>query len=305
MQYPYPPDKQMTVNMAMDELHQLRPFVRYAENSRRGSWISRQRRLLDYLLVYIDQGKGYFSVGDESFKVKAGDLIWIPPDTPHEMEGLPPAMCVPYVHFDLNYDPNRSFHSSFIKGGTLDLTPVHERLHPPVAVLPFKRLSGKLAIPNRDVIGRHMIELSYQYRHDVNHWILSGMLTRILGDILRGLNSKGTIKAKHWLVLQNAARQVQDNLDAPLDVELLARRARMSLPHFRRLFRQVFDISPRAMHCQLRITRARELLSQTGFNITEIAHQLGYSTVHNFSRAFSDTTGCSPKQYRAGLTLPL
>lgn len=301
MQYPYPPGKQIIVQTAMDELHQLRPFVRYAENSRRGSWITRKRKLLDYLLVYIDQGKGRFSVGNESFKVNAGDLIWIPPDTAHEMEGLPPSMRVPYVHFDLNYDPERSFHSSFVKGGTLDLTPLRSRLHPPVAVLPFSRLSGKLAIPNRDAIGRHMIELSYQYRQDVNHWILSGMLTRILGDILRGLNSKGRVNAKHWLVLQNAAREIQDNLEIPLDVELLAQQACLSSPHFRRLFRQVFDISPRAMHCQLRITRARELLGQTSLNITEIGHQLGYSTVHNFSRAFRDSMGCSPMQYREGL----
>jgi hypothetical protein len=61
----------------------LRPFVRQSGDDWRDPWFIKKRILLDYLLVLIADGTGLFSVGESTFDVGKGDLIWIPPATLH------------------------------------------------------------------------------------------------------------------------------------------------------------------------------------------------------------------------------
>jgi AraC-like DNA-binding protein len=51
----------------------------------------------------------------------------------------------------------------------------------------------------------------------------------------------------------------------------------------------------------VRIRRARELLTETGATIGEIASELGYSSSANFSRAFRNATGTTPQAFRSSL----
>lgn len=50
-----------------------------------------------------------------------------------------------------------------------------------------------------------------------------------------------------------------------------------------------------------RLRRAYELVSQTDASITVISGVLGYSTAANFTKAFRERYGCSPREIRAGL----
>lgn len=49
---------------------------------------------------------------------------------------------------------------------------------------------------------------------------------------------------------------------------------------------------------ELRIEEAKRLLSKTTHPITDIAFECGFSAIRTFNRAFSETTGMTPKQYR-------
>lgn len=48
---------------------------------------------------------------------------------------------------------------------------------------------------------------------------------------------------------------------------------------------------------ELRATRAKELLRESGLRITDIACRVGYPTIGSFSRAFKRFTGMSPGDY--------
>lgn len=45
---------------------------------------------------------------------------------------------------------------------------------------------------------------------------------------------------------------------------------------------------------QVRLERARELLTHTGMNLSQIADALGYADAANFTRAFKRWTGTAP-----------
>ena len=72
------------------------------------------------------------------------------------------------------------------------------------------------------------------------------------------------------------------------------------------------NMSPRTLHrllskentkfrelaARVRINRAKKMLQQTQYSISQIAHELGYTDAANFTRAFKKIEGVSPSEFR-------
>ncbi len=89
----------------MGILSLLKPYVRQTGNNFRDSWFLRERKILDYLLVYIN-GYGEFTIDNKVFPILGSEeLFLIPPNTLHEMKGgeKSPMHCI-YIHFDMVYN---------------------------------------------------------------------------------------------------------------------------------------------------------------------------------------------------------
>jgi len=280
----------------------LRPFVRQTGNEKRLPWFIDERKLLDYLVVFVASGTGRFKVAGKSFDVGPGDLVWVPPDTLHAMQGYPPTMHCLYAHFDLLYDPRRSHWDACIPGGTRDLRTCRPRLHPPVRDPLIAAWCGKLLVANPMAIEKLLGDICLEHRRSPSGAtvILSGLLLQLLAEIIRGTAPSGAMHPAHMNDLRKTEALIQERADRNLNVAELAGQARLSTSHFRRLFQEVYGESPRHMHRRARMRRAAELLVYSNLNISEIAGRLGFSTVHNLSRAFRDMTGISPTRYRQG-----
>lgn len=81
-------------------------------------------------------------------------------------------------------------------------------------------------------------------------------------------------------------------------VEEMAREIHMSPDHMGRQFKLIFGKSPIEALIESRIERARNLLAGTELSVAQIADEVGYDTVHYFSRQFKEKTGKSPLAYR-------
>jgi AraC-like DNA-binding protein len=289
----YPRDPRAAASYALVE--RLSPFVRIGREDWRGPWFIPQARILDYLLVYIAAGTGRFSVANDHFDVAAGDLIWIPPDTFHEMRGHPPKMLVAYLHFDLVYNAERSPH---ITPGYRYSEGHRKFVHPPCPWPPISTWVGRLPVVNGDVVYglmKRVILESLGAQHPLR---MAGSMLELLGEIDVGLSPAATNAGAHFAAMRRAARQIVGQPEGALDLGTLARGVHLSLSHFRKLFRETHGESPRSMHDRARMQKACELVLHSGSSITEIASRLGFSTVHNFSRAFKREIGVSPRSYR-------
>jgi AraC-like DNA-binding protein len=102
--------------------------------------------------------------------------------------------------------------------------------------------------------------------------------------------------------IQRAVNRVieamRDNLGEPLTIDDMARTAMFSKFHFTRIFQQVTGLSPRRFLSAMRLQRAKQLLVSTSLSVTDISHQVGYSSVGTFSSRFTDSVGISPTAYR-------
>lgn len=86
---------------------------------------------------------------------------------------------------------------------------------------------------------------------------------------------------------------------APWDLDLLARIALLSPSHFRRRFRAVTGLAPRAYLVRRRMDIAARLLEGTPLPVTEVSRAVGYASLGTFTRTFREHAGTSPAAYRA------
>lgn len=85
----------------------------------------------------------------------------------------------------------------------------------------------------------------------------------------------------------------------PLDVAALASITHLSASQFGRVFKHVYGETPHRYLQRRRVERAMTLLRQTDRRVTDIALDVGFTSLGTFSRTFADVVGCSPTDFRA------
>ena len=98
--------------------------------------------------------------------------------------------------------------------------------------------------------------------------------------------------------LERVKQYAEANLDWNLSVSELAEIAGYSRFHFTRLFGQYEKCSPKSYLSNLRIWRAKELLSTPELAVKDIAGQCGFADPSYFCRQFRKIVGLSPGEYR-------
>ena len=87
------------------------------------------------------------------------------------------------------------------------------------------------------------------------------------------------------------------NYTHPLTNDELSAQTEFSTSYFRKLFHDVYGVSPLEYLQNLRISKAKEMLRNNVGSISEIAASLGYANIYDFSRTFKRETGLSPSAY--------
>lgn len=82
----------------------------------------------------------------------------------------------------------------------------------------------------------------------------------------------------------------------------LAQCARVSQSHLRRLFVELYGVSPKRHLRVRRVAIAEVLLSNSCLSVKEIATQVGVGDISHFTRDFIAYYGCPPGQYSRNAT---
>lgn len=90
---------------------------------------------------------------------------------------------------------------------------------------------------------------------------------------------------------------IENHMDKDISVEELCRTFSISRSSLQGMFRNALDLTPKQYIADVKMKRAKLLLQEHRYTISEIAYQLGYHSLYYFSRKFKDYFGMSPSEY--------
>ena len=111
-------------------------------------------------------------------------------------------------------------------------------------------------------------------------------------------NCRNNLCSDSHALIRKAIEYVNENYTEQLTREEVCKVAMMSKTAFANLFKQeTGDSLVEYIHI-LRVRLAKQLLCESGLNITEIGERCGFDSTTYFGRVFKKKTGMTPREYR-------
>ena len=241
--------------------------------------IEKGRVLDEYQLLYNPEGEGVFqSAHCPETTIKAGDMFLLFPGEWH------------------TYHPNprTGWKSHWIgfKGKNMD-----------------DRVTAGFLTPEKPIyhVGySFVLEGLYQRALDeatkenaYSQQLMAGIVNHLIG-MMYSLERNIELNKNHLHVdmINRARLRIRESLESDLTIQKIAEDLGVSYSNFRKLFKEYTGLSPATYQQDLRLLRAKELLSTTDLTIKEIAYRLNFESPDYFSAKFKDKMGCKPSEAR-------
>lgn len=144
----------------------------------------------------------------------------------------------------------------------------------------------------------------YQNTDDASVYILKGYIFHLIGYLCTNFATKvllaavGQHNAEKLERMNQVASYLHTHYRSPISAEMLAKMSHYTYSYFSHSFKDVFGVSATNYLANIRIEKAKTLLTTTDMNITEIAESSGFSDSNYLARVFKKATGLSPLKYR-------
>lgn len=239
--------------------------------------IENGRILNEYQLLYITKGRGMFSSESSGrSQVKEGYMFLLFPGEWHTYRPDPETGWNEYwIGFD------GRIMDEWVKDGFF-------RKESPVFNIGLNE--EIIALYKRAIIIAEAQEANYQQA-------LSGIACNLVSMALYLSRNRDFNKSDIASQISQAKIAVHDNISA-VTPEELARITCMSYSKFRKIFKEYTGFAPSQYIQEVRITMAKELLTNTSKSIKQIAIELGYENKDYFFTVFKKVTGSTPITYR-------
>lgn len=110
-----------------------------------------------------------------------------------------------------------------------------------------------------------------------------------------------TMKKNNSEIYNRIIIYLQEHINQPLTIEKIAKDNLIGPSQLQKLFRAKHGCGVIHYFSQLKIIEAKQLIRNNHFNFTQISEQLGYTSIHYFSRQFKIRTGMTPSEYASSI----
>lgn len=236
------------------------------------------RILNEFQLIYITRGKGYFSSASYSETIlEEGTIFVLFPGEWHTYRPLPETGWEAYwIGFNGDYT------NGLLKNENLDKG------------FPFFQIGY-----NEEIVAMFQQINEHAKREEPGYQVLlGGIVFHMIGYLFHFrkneiFNSKAIIP-----LLMKAKVVMREHVCTKITPEEIAAKINISYSWFRRTFREYTGFSPAQYMMQLKVQKAKELLSQTNDSVKQIACLLNFEPSDYFFVFFKRSTGETPLAYR-------
>lgn len=149
-----------------------------------------------------------------------------------------------------------------------------------------------LPIENIDFIMTDFLQMKSLFLFERNR----AKIMSLFYNILHNFSESAAITGNS--ILLPAIRYLENNFSLPeLTNKMLADQCNISEIHFRKLFYRQYGVTPRQYIIDIRINKAKQLLTDGIFKINVVSEKCGFSNPYHFSRLFKEKTGLTPTKY--------
>jgi AraC-like DNA-binding protein len=274
------------------------PYVRDASIPVRTAWYTARRRLLDYLIMFVQEGEMIAHVEGRAYRFGAGEFCLIQPGELHTLEG-PAHTITPYVHLDVFHNPERE-RSFVVRSGRVDVSGLGDLMQPRLDRAAGVEVPTGFVPPHPAQFRDTMLKAIgiWQRRDFLGQLETQYLATGLVLSMLRGYSRGSSESSEEPEFLNWITSYMSLHLSEPLSVSDMAARAGLSASRFSQVFRNRFGRPPHQFLLHLRIQRAQDLLHHTSLTMREISAQCGFSDVHHFAKTFKRLSGQTPGSYR-------
>jgi len=230
------------------------------------------------LVCLVLQGRKRVTVGSGESSYGAGDTMIVTGSVPTVSRISVASVAEPYLSLALNLDP----------AAITDLIMCAPEGHSP-------QTSQDTGKDLRDALRRLVLLLERPDSlavlkdaliREIHHWLLLGRQ----GHAIRNLGMPGS----HPQRIARAVAVLCADFAQSLSIERLAAAAGMSRSTFHQHFRAITSLSPLQFQKQLRLIEARRLIFSKGKALSQVAFEVGYQSVSQFSREYTRMYGQPP-----------
>lgn len=153
----------------------------------------------------------------------------------------------------------------------------------------------------KDILESMKQEMLYIVNHkDESPFHLIGHLYLFIDSFVRSATSGQVNKGNSLrdFYIKEAFSFIEQNFQNDISIEEIASFCGLNRSYFGKIFRENTGKSPQDFLISYRMTKATELLKLTGLSVGDIGNAVGYPNQLHFSRAFKNTYGISPRQWR-------
>ncbi len=269
----------ITVGHYVHEPHKKYPDPKHPA-SHYFNW-ERGRRLKEFQMVYISNGKGVFEMENvDPIVVEGGTLFLLFPDVWHRYK---PLENTGWEEFWVGFDGH--YAEYLMRQDCFDA-------QNPVLNMGFNTEFLNIFIRLIDTV---------KYEGIAYTQISSCLVIQLLGLVYASALMTEKSRTRQEQIIRAVRYKIHQNWSDNLDLEKLASEQNVSYVWFRKAFKDVMGISPGQYHLNLKIEKAAQMLKETTLLVAEVANQAGFESEFYFSRIFKKKMNVKPSDYRKGI----
>ena len=214
------------------------------------------------------EGSGKFKTANKSFSVRKGDVLYLPKNAEYTQKTSREKLIA--IHF-INYSFNRKNKIEIVKAENVEYV-------------------EKIAVQMYDIWKEK--KQGYRYK-----------CTSLLYELLYFLNCQ---EHEHIIDSITHDSKIKTAIDyihthyrnSEIDISYLAQMCCISETYFRKLFKMIYEVSPKQYILNLKLEIASQLLQSQFYTINEVSDKSGFNDVKYFSRLFKKRFGFTPKEFQ-------
>lgn len=288
-------------------LDALTPYIRKAGVQGAVHWKGKTRRIYDHQWMFCTAGKGYYQVDGLTYDLLPGTLLLIEPGVHHSfwLDDSLPAV-IKWVHFDVEYRKDVYDLDALLNQGGGHL--FEEELVDETLLRKSYTFEGMIELPRTmvfaevDEIAALFDTILSAYRRHLMSWQLTAragwlqIMERIVDQLTDGKKTMVTNDPSD--LIKDICHYIGNSYHNKLTRQNLANYYGYNEDYLGKIFKHEMGKSISVYINELRMEKAKDLLTHTNLSVQNISELVGYTDVFYFSKKMKSMTGRCPTDWR-------